>query len=199
MKEFIMFRRTIAPALVVLGLILLLFGWLTDLQAQGKKLIKKGDAFPDVVLKAPSQAQDRKYLGISGDSFTIKDLPGEVFLVEIFDVYCIPCQNQAPLYKKLFNTIQGDPTTKDKIKMVGIAVGNDDSEVKIFRDHFKVPYAIVLDPDYILHKAVGGPPAPFAVIVQKGPGGKSALVAGTHLGFNKDMEGLLKELKSLLK
>ncbi len=195
-----MFKKSMRFAVLGLGVILLLSGWLNDLRAQEKKVIKKGEAFPTVALKTPVQAQDRAYLGISGgDHFTLKDLKAEVLLVEIFDVYCIPCQKQAPLFKQLFGMIQSDPATRDKIKMIGIAVGDEEPEIKKFRDHFQVPYAIVSDPDYILHKAVGGPPAPFSIIVRRDAGGKSFQVTGTHLGFNKDMPGLFKEMKSLLR
>jgi peroxiredoxin len=191
-------RSVFIPVLLGLGALLFLSGGLNDLQAQGKKFIQKGDAFPEIALKTPSQPKDRTYLGISGgDQFKVKDLKAEVILVEIFDVYCLPCQKQAPLYKQLFGMIQSNPAARDKIKMIGIAVGNDASEIKKFQDHFQVPYPIISDPKFILHAAVGGPPAPFSVIVRGDPGGKSALVADAHLGFNKDIEGLFKQLLSL--
>ena len=193
-------RFVLIPVLLGLGALLFFSGGLNDLQAQGKKFIQKGDAFPEVALKAPSQAKDRTYLGLSGDDpFKIKDLKAEVILVEIFDVYCLPCQKQAPLYKQLFGLIQSNPATRDQIKMIGVAVGNDASEIKKFQDHFQIPYPIISDPKYILHEAVGGPPAPFSIIVRKEPGGKSALVADTHLGLNNDMPGLFKQLQSLVR
>jgi hypothetical protein len=180
-------------------MLFLLSGWPTDLQAQGKKPIKKGDVFPEVALKTPSQANERTYLGISGgDSFKVKDLKAEIILVEVFDVYCLPCQKQAPLYKQLFGLIQSSPL-KDQIKMIGIAAGNDEAEIKTFRDHFQVPYPIVIDPKYALHEAIGGPPAPFSIIVRREAAGKPALVADTHLGFNNDMQGLFKQLQSLVR
>ena len=193
-------RSVLNPVLWGLGMLFLLSGWPTDLRAQKEKHIKKGDAFPEVALKTPAQANDRTYLGISGDNpFKINDLKAEVILVEIFDVYCLPCQKQVPLYKQLFGQIQSNPAAKDRIKMIGIAVGNDEAEIKKFRDHFQVPYPIISDQKYLLHEAVGGPPAPFSVIVRKEPGGKSALVADTHLGFNNDMTGLFKQLQSLVR
>jgi len=192
-------RSVLIPVLLGLGALLLLSGGLNNLQAQGKKFIQKGDAFPEIALKAPSQARDRTYLGLSGgDSFKIKDLKAEVILVEVFDVYCLPCQKQAPLYKKLYGLIQSSPA-KDQIKMIGIAAGNDEAEIKKFQDHFQVPYPIISDLKYTLHEAIGGPPAPFSIIVRRDPGGKSALVADTHLGFNDDMQGLFKQLQSLVR
>ena len=193
-------RSFLFPVLLGAGVFLFLSGWLTNLQAQEIKFIKKGNAFPEIALKAPSQAKDRTYLGISGgDRFTIKDLKAEVILVEIFDVYCLPCQKQAPLFRELFGLIQSNPAVREKIKMIGIAVANDEAEIKKFKDHFQVPYPIVSDPDYTLFEAVGKPPAPFSIIVRRDPGGKSALVAGTHLGFNNDMQGLFKEMQALLR
>jgi hypothetical protein len=194
-----MFKRNVLiPVLLSLG-VLLFSGVGNDLRAQGSKLIKKGEAFPDVALKTPSQAKDKAYLGISGGAtFTIKDLKAEVILVEIFDVYCLPCQKQAPLYKQLFGMIQSNPAAREQIKMIGIAVGNDEAEIKKFQDHFQIPYPIIGDQKFVLHEAIGGPPAPFAIIVRKDPGGKSALVADTHLGLNTDMQGLFKKLQSLV-
>jgi hypothetical protein len=193
-------RSVLIPVLWGLGMLFLLSGGPTELQAQGKKFIQKGVAFPEVPLKTPSQANDKTYLGVSGGAqFRITDLKAEVILVEIFDVYCLPCQKQAPLYKELFGLIQSNPAARDQIKMIGIAVGNTEEEIKKFRDHFKVPYPIVSDPKLLLHEAVGGPPAPFSIIVRQEPGGKSALVADTHLGLNKDMPGLFKQMQSLLR
>lgn len=179
-------------------------GWLLwlsllpgPLAAQETKYIKKGAVFPETSLNPLASAKDRAYLGLAAnDRFTIKDLKAEVILVDIFDVYCIPCQKQAPFYNELYGMIQSNPKTRDRIKMIAVAEGNQDDEIKKFRDHFKVPYPIASDPEYALNKAVGGPPAPFTIIVQKSP--DKLTVAATHLGINKDMKGLFKELQSLL-
>jgi hypothetical protein len=188
-------KSVLISVLLSIGLFILSAGG-ADLRAQ-EKWIKKGAAFPEVALKTPPQAKDKAYLGISGGAnFTIKDLKAEVVLVEIFDVYCLPCQKQVPLYKQLFGMIQANPAVRDQIKMIAIATGNDEGEIKKFQDHFQLPYPIISDPKFALHEAVGGPPAPFAIIVRKDPGGKSALVAETHLGLNTDMPGLFKKLQS---
>jgi hypothetical protein len=186
------------PILLEIGILLFFSGWLTSLQAQERTLIKGGDVFPEVALRTPADAKDRAYLGISGgDRFTIQDLKAKVVLVEILNVYCTACQNQAPLYNQLFTLIQSKAGTRNQIKMIGIAVGNDDEEVKSFRDHFQVPYPIIPDPQYVLHAAVGGGPTPFSIIARRDPKAKSALVADAHLGVNKDYQGLFLQMKSL--
>ncbi len=191
-------RFALVPTLLGIGMFFVFSGWLTDLSAQEKRLIKAGETFPEVALRTPTRAQDRNYLGITGgDYFRIQDLKAQVILVEILNVYCSACQNQAPLYNQLFSLIQSKPDTRNRIKMIGIAAGNDEEEVKSFRDHFQIRYPIITDSDYILHKAVGGGPTPFSIIVRNVPKEKSALVADTHLGVNKEVRGLLRLMKSV--
>jgi hypothetical protein len=193
-------RFAFIPLLLVLGIFLFFSGWPTALQAQKKTLIKGGEAFPEVALKTPAKAKERAYLGISGgDRFRIQDLRGEVILVEILNVYCAACQRQAPLYNRLFAMIQSNPAARKRIKMIGIAVGNDDEEVQMFRDHFQVPYPIITDPEYRLHDAVGGGPTPFSIIVRRDPGTRSALVADAHLGVNEQVQELFQQMNSLWK
>jgi uncharacterized protein with FMN-binding domain len=188
------------PTLLGIGMLLFFSGWPTDLPALEKKLIKGGEAFPDVVLKTPAQDKDRTYLGVSGGAhFKIQDLKAKVILVEIMNVYCAACQNQAPLYNQLFDLIQSDPTAREQIKMIGIAVANNQEEVDTFRDHFQVRYPIITDPDYIIHGAVGGGPTPFSIMVRIDPKGKSALVADAHLGVNEKIQGLFQQMMSLRK
>jgi len=193
-------RILFIPTLLGIGMLLFFSGWPTDLRAQERRLIKGGEAFPEVALKTPAKAKDRTYLGVSGgDHFRIQDLQAKVILVEILNVYCAACQKQAPLYNQLFALIQSNPAARKQIKMIGIAVGNDDEEVQMFRDHFQIPYPIITDPDYILHGAVGGGPTPFSIIVRRDPGTRSALVAGAHLGVNENIQGLFQQMKSLQK
>ena len=193
-------RSVMITTLLGIGMWLFFSGWPTDLPAQEKRLIKGGDAFPETALKTPGQAKDRTYLGISGgDHFKIQDLKAKVILLEILNVYCAACQKQAPLYNQLFALIQSNPTARKQIKMIGVAVANDDEEVRTFRNHFQIPYPIVTDPDYILHGAVGGGPTPFSIIVRRDSRTRSALVADSHLGVNENIQALFQQMKSVMK
>lgn len=174
-------------------------GWGNYLQAQERILIKEGDLFPEVVLKPPVDSKDRIYLGISGEApFAVKDIKAKVILVEIMNVYCASCQNMAPIYNKLYALIDSQPEIRKQIKIIGIAAGNDDQEIKIYRDHFQVPFPLIPDAQYVMHKAIGGSPTPFSILVRRGPKGKMVVVASTHLGFNEHYEELLSEMKSLM-
>lgn len=185
--------------LILSGMVFLAPGWGARIEAQEKKVIKEGDLFPEVVLKAPVNPKDRAYLGISGKGpFAIKDIKAEVILVEIMNVYCVSCQNMAPIYNKLHALIDSHPKIRKQIKLIGVAAGNDDDEIKIYRDAFQVPFPLIPDAHYVVHKAIGGSPTPFSILVRRGPKGKVVVVASTHLGFNEHYEELLSELKSLI-
>lgn len=187
------------PILLGIGLAIGLLSLVGDLRAQQIPVIKEGDLFPGVALPTPADPNDRTYLGISDkDYFAIKDMKAKVILVEIMNVYCASCQNQAPIYNKLFDLIQSKSEIRDKIKIVAIAAGNNDQEIKIFRDHFQVPFPIIPDSQYAMHKAIGGSPTPFSIFVRRDSRKKPILVAATHLGFDEHYEELLTKMKSLL-
>ncbi len=184
---------------IILGIVLAAFGWAPGLWAGQRTLIKEGDLFPDVALKTPPAARDKAYLGISGgESFTVKDIKAKLILVEIMNVYCSACQNQAPIYNKLFDLIQSNPKLRNLIKMVGVSAGNNAEEIKIYQDHFKVPFPIIPDPKYVMHAAIGGSPTPFSIFVRRVSKAEPAVVADTHLGYDGDYKGMLKRMLSLL-
>lgn len=181
-------------------LILALFCfWTPLLEAEERVLIKAGDLFPDVPLAAPANDQFRKYLGISGkETFTIKDIRAKIILVEIMNVYCSGCQNQAPIYNQLFSRIQSHRSLRQDIKIIGVAAGNNAQEIKIFQDHFKVPFPLIPDPHYSLHTAIGGSPTPFSIVVKRVSEKKPVVVAYTHLGYDADYQALLKRLQTFI-
>ncbi len=193
-------RSSFIPILLGLGMAIGVFGLITESYAQENHLIKEGELFPGVVLKTPGDFKDRVYLEMLGkESFAIKEIKAKVILVEIMNVYCASCQNLVPIYNKLFALIQSTPETKKGIKMIGIAAGNNDQEVKIFRDHFQVPYPIIPDPKYVMHEAIGGSPTPFSIFVRREAKRKDVLVAGTHLGFDEHYKELFQQLKRLMR
>lgn len=185
-----------APWRLAAGLFFLSLLMPVELPAEEKTLIKPGDDFPEISLKTPSGAGDRAYLGIPREGrFTIRDIRAKVILVEILNVYCGACQRQAPLYNRLFSAIQADPAARKQIKLIGIAVGNDEEEIRTFRKHFRIPYPVVADPEYLLHAAIGGGPTPFSIIVRREPGSRTILVADAHLGTIENVRGLFKRMK----
>ncbi len=167
-------------------------------QADAARRIAMGERFPAIVLPQPQQDQQRAYLGLApGATFSINQIEAEVVLVEILNVLCPHCQKQTLPYNELFEMIESDPQTRGKILMLGVAVGNSDLQIEDFIDIYAVDFPIVSDKNFKLHTAVGGGPTPFSIYLRRDPG-KAAVVAGTHLGEDKDMADLFAYLKETL-
>ncbi len=81
--------------------------------------------------------------------------------------------------------------------MLGAAVGNNDLQIEDFVDIYAVDFPIVSDLSFKLHTAVGGGPTPFSLYLRRDPG-RPSVVAGTHLGLDKDMDDLFSYLKETL-
>jgi peroxiredoxin len=163
-------------------------------------LISVGDLFPETDLPSPSDSKDRAYLGLpEGQIFILKQVKAEVVLVEILNVYCGHCQQQAEFYNKLFDLVEKDPDTKGRIKIMGFAAGNDEAEVKNFREQYKVPYPIIPDPRFTVAQALGVTRAPFSIYVRQDPSGKTGMVAATHRGVNSEYARAFDDLRTLTK
>lgn len=180
--------------------VMLFLSTVTGVFPEQKALIKEGDSFPQIVLKALEDPKDAAYLGIPvGKSFTVQDIPADLVLVEIMNVYCASCWEQVPAYNNLYDLIESKPDTKGRIKIVGFGVGNEGWEVKYFRENFEVPFPVFPDPDFVMHEAIGGSKTPFSIFVRHDPVEKAGLVAGTHLGVINKHEELFQEMESMMR
>jgi thiol-disulfide isomerase/thioredoxin len=155
--------------------------------------------FPDIALKPPADPKDAAYLGLSGkDSFFFADVKADLLLVEIMNIHCGHCQQQAPIFNKLFSLIESSPETKGRIKIMAISAGNLDKHIQQFRDQFKTPYPIIEDPSLKVYDIAGKPGVPFIIYIRPMIEGKSGLVAGIHKGFIQDYESMFREMKVLM-
>ena len=163
------------------------------------RLIQAGDSFPQIPLSVPEARGYRHYLGISeGSHFTLKEVEADLIVVEILNVHCPSCQRQIKAYNELYRLITADPQTSGRIKMIGIAAGNTQSEASRFIIHYNVRFPIIPDPQYHLYNAIGETRAPFTIYVRQRPETQPAIVAKTHFGLNLQYKDVFEELKKLL-
>jgi hypothetical protein len=163
------------------------------------RLIKAGDSFPETPLPIPPDPRSQKYLGVSGENnFTLKAVGADLIVVEILSVHCPSCQRQSKAYNKLYDLIEQDPQTRDRIKMIGIAAGNSWAEVTHFIAQYNVRFPIIPDPQYHFYNAIGETRAPFTIYVRQQPGMPAAIVAKTHFGLNLQYMEVFDELKQIL-
>ncbi len=153
--------------------------------------------FPDLTFAQVLSRKDQTYLGIpQKETFSFKEIRGNLILIEFISVYCASCQRQAPIFNELYSSIEKDPRLKGRVKMIGVAAGNNLNEVGIYRKHFNVPYPIISDSKFDAHTAVGSPRTPFVIWVRKDAQSRG-IVVSIHLGF-MDLEDLVEETKAVL-
>jgi len=163
------------------------------------KPISSGEQFPEVLLPAPLNPAQRSYLGLGDDqTFTLQQIEGRVALVEILNVHCPHCIKQTKPYNDLHEMIEADPETHGKIKMIGIAVANDDEAIDDFIVIFGVHYPIISDHNFKLHSALRAGQTPFSLYLLRDQPGESFVVTDTHLGNDFKMDELFDYLKELL-
>jgi thiol-disulfide isomerase/thioredoxin len=153
--------------------------------------------FPDLTFSQVLSKEERIYLGIpQGKSFSFREIRGSLILIEFLSIYCVNCQRQAPIFNELYSSIEKDPRLKGKVKMIGVAAGNNLNEVEIYKKQYNVPYPIISDSKFDAHIAVGSPRTPFTIWVRKDGQGKT-IVVSTHLGM-MDLKSVMDETKAVL-
>lgn len=105
-----------------------------------------GDPFPLFRTANTLEPEECFYLGIEcGDDFALNDLYHEVIVIEFLNVYCHTCRTQVEIFNDLFLTIEKDPDLNEKVRIIGMAVGNSVEEIKEFKDNFGALYPILSD------------------------------------------------------
>ncbi|WP_035263445.1 peroxiredoxin family protein [Desulfonatronum lacustre] len=155
-----------------------------------------GDHLPAFSMTAPESSTHRSYLGLSAEAsqFTLADMDAPAVLIQIFSMYCPICQREAPEVNALYAALQREGLA-DMIKILGLGAGNSDLEVQVFQERYDIPFPLVSDPDYVLHKTFGGVGTPYFVLVQpSGSAENGHVVRLSHLGAFDSVEDFLKEM-----
>lgn len=127
--------------------------------------------FPDFVIQTELPQEHADYLGLPDeDSFRLSDIRGDYLFITIFSLYCTPCQREAPALNEMYETIR-EMGLDSHIKFFGIAAGNTVREMEYWRKKFKVPFPLISDGDYVLHRSLGNIGTPAHVLARiDGPG-----------------------------
>ncbi len=165
------------------------------------RVITPGDFFPEFSFPMTLGKAEAEYLGlpqkffglVKADSFSLKDVRGDLLLVEYLNKYCFSCQLQAPVMNQVFSAVEKDPRLKGTVKFLGIAAGNNQREVESFRAEKQIPFPVVPDPKFLAYEAIGDPGAtPVSLILRRTDSG--LLVARMKIGLTRNPEVILKEL-----
>jgi len=126
-----------------------------------------GQLFPDSRVETKLPAGHVAYLGLADEatSFRFSDIKAEYLLVNVFSLYCSPCQRTAPAYNEIFDKI-AELGLDGQIKFIGLAAGNTVREMEFWRKQFDVQFPLIPDEDYVLHEAFGSVGTPYYVLVR---------------------------------
>ena len=90
--------------------------------------------FPNLTFTQTLSKKEQTYWGIpQKKSFSIKEIRGNLILIEFISTYCVSCQRQAPIFNELYSSIEKDPGLKGRVKIIGVAAGNNRTEVEIYK------------------------------------------------------------------
>ena len=161
------------------------------------KPIAKGSLFPHLIFKERISKQTQNYLGVPKNRFfSFGEINASLTVIELFNTYCVSCPKNVPVLNKTYLYINNDPELKGKVKIFGIAAGNNKNEVEHYRGGHGVLYPILADPDFSIHDALGSPRVPYTLFIKKNVKGKD-IVGDTHMGFfdsPDDCMGIIKRL-----
>ncbi len=127
----------------------------------------KSDALPKINLPIPKNPAEKSYLGLPGTgSFKIPQIKAKVVIVEVFSMYCPYCQKDAPRVNEMYQVIENNPALQNKIKIIGIGAGNSSFEVEVFKKTYSVPFPLLPDKDFSIHKLLGEVRTPYFVAIK---------------------------------
>lgn len=108
----------------------------------------RGQAFPDLQLSLPQDAEEREYLGLAegASGFRLSEVQADLLIVEVFDMYCRHCQEAAEQVRILHDRIASQ-RLDHRVKIIGIALGNSEFEANVFKDKYKLEFPVIADPD----------------------------------------------------
>lgn len=157
------------------------------------------ELFPILVFRETLAKEFKTYLGLSTwkNKISIKDISGSVFIFEIFSTYCTSCPRNVPILNEVYSIIENNPALRGKIKIIGIAVGNNKKEVEIFMKEHNVLYPIFTDYNFEAHRVLGSPRVPYTIFVKRNAKGENVIVCKTEgiLGSSKEVIDKINSIK----
>ena len=90
--------------------------------------------------------------------------------VEIFSTDCRKSQHLVSKYNQLCDLIFSRWHWRINVKMIGIGVGSNDSELKSFKKCYRVHFPLFSDTDFSIHRMLGEPKTPFLFLARKETG-----------------------------
>ena len=149
-------------------------------------------------LLKPSNSADLKYLGLSffGSTFNVGRIKAKVVVIQIFSMYCPYCQAEAPNVNRLYGQIENNPALKNKIKIIGIGAGNTPFEVATYKKKYAVPFPLISDENFKVHKILGEVRTPYFIAAKIAADGRTEVIY-SRLGALENNDAFLAQIVKL--
>jgi len=164
---------------------LMLAGGASSAHAQKVRKLGEGDgvfrpvalaALPGVQLFDALTPAQRAYLGLGASGpFTIGAVRGDLVVVEFFNSSCYACALMAPVMDLAWRQVDARTELKDRVRFVGIGVGNTPEQVRDFHDRYDTPFPMIADPEFAAFDALGtAEGTPYLLLLRRGTDGTLA-------------------------
>jgi len=130
-------------------------------------------ALPGVPLPDALTPEQRAYLGLGASgSFTIGAVRGDLVVVEFFNSSCYACALMAPVMDLAWRKVDARADLKDRVRFVGIGVGNTLAQVRDFHDRYDSQFPMIADPEFAAFDALGtAEGTPYLMLLRRGSDG----------------------------
>jgi thiol-disulfide isomerase/thioredoxin len=158
----------------------------------GSIRLAPGDPFPDIRFEGLVASEDYPNLGLARPEgpFSLSSVPGQVLVLDLFNKHCRPCRKQIRHTEAFFQELRASGLLS-KIRLLGMAEGNQAKYFPPFRKKRNLHYPIAADPDFAKWRTFGEPSrTPFTIFLVRKQG--RWVLAGAATGVH-DKEWLFTE------
>jgi peroxiredoxin len=166
-----------------------------------RRTLRAGDVLPHLPVYPAEDPVRWRYLGLPPDQKVVplSDAQADLLVMELLNIYCFACQSQALAFNHVFELIEKKPELKERIKIVGFAVGNTDEEADDFRKEYRLKFPVIADVDRHAPQLLGPDLLPpFSLYIRRDGSGKLTKVMATQERVEEDPQILFNHLIELL-
>jgi len=140
-------------------------------------------------VKAGNVAPDFTLNSMSGKNLRLKDMRGEVVMVNFWATWCGPCRQEMPLLDGLYKRYR-----KSGFTLLGVNIDNDRANAVRMAKKLKVSFPVLFDTDKQASELYSVSAMPYTVLIDR-----DGRVRHVHRGFRPGVEKKYdKQVKQLL-
>lgn len=146
-----------------------------------------GPLFPDYTVEATLSDGHTAYLGLADgtSSFRFSEVKAEYLLINVYSLYCSPCQRDAPAFNEMYEKI-AELGMDGRIKFIGLAAGNTSRELEFWRNRYDIQFPLIADENYELYSLLGNVGTPFIILAKVTGAGQLDIVFSREGAFDDE-------------